>query len=483
MADAKNELILAQNQYAFIQDETKGSVKVHVGPLTVTPSGNDRPVVYDNETRRFIQATSLKEAVQQNTTVDEGSYVILENPADKGNNPPAGASSLPTDLQIGRKINIPGPATFALWPGQSAQVLEGHQLRSNEYLVARVYGVEEAKKNWPTVGTRLPELPDNLATGQLLVIQGTDVNFFIPPTGVEVLPDPVTKTQYIRSAVTLERLEYVILLSEDGNKRYEIGPKVVFPLATEKFVTKSDDGRAGIKQKAIELTDQMGIYVKVIADYEDTTNFLGPNNTPLGRRESSAEAAPVEGRRPPKSENKYSYKVGDELFITGKQQRIYYPRSEHALIEYDGEDAQGNKFKRQRYYAVAIPEGEARYVLDKITGKIDKVSGPQVFLPDPRYQTIVRRILSDKEVSLWYPGNSTAVAFNQALRATSQDATMDFVQDMTHNTMDLERSMNRMTKGSPIMASNSYSGGTGVCWPGPRGRLCGDPENTPRLRR
>jgi hypothetical protein len=42
----------------------------------------------------------------------------------------------------------------------------------------------------------------------------------------------------VRDAVTLERLEYCILLDENGNKRFIQGPAVVFPAPTETFVER-----------------------------------------------------------------------------------------------------------------------------------------------------------------------------------------------------------------------------------------------------
>lgn len=55
----------------------------------------------------------------------------------------------------------------------------------------------------------------------------------------------------MRNAVTLERLEYCILLDEDGNKRFIEGPDVVFPEPTERFVEKN-----GFRKfKAIELNE------------------------------------------------------------------------------------------------------------------------------------------------------------------------------------------------------------------------------------
>ena len=171
--------------------------------------------------------------------------------------------------------------------------------------------------------------------------------------------------------VTLERLEYCVLLSEDGNKRYVKGPAVVFPEPTENFIPSANGGR---KYKAIELNDDMGLYIKVTADYE---------------------------------EDGQQFKAGDELFITGKELRLYYPRAEHSLIKYGD---------REIHYGVAIPEGEARYVLDKMTGKVELVRGPQIFLDDPRRQVVVRRILTDDEVNLWYPGNKRAQEHNTRLR-------------------------------------------------------------------
>ena len=459
MAEQRNELVLAQNQHAFIQDETKGLVQVIVGPYKTGLTGTDRPVVYVNGK---FQIVDLNQAVAQNPEVPEGSYIILENPSDddKKVNPTVG-SQAPVSLRTGRKINIPGPATFALWPGQVAKAVEGHQLKSNEYVVVRVYNVEEAKKNWPS---NLKQ-PATLVIGQLLVIKGTELSFFIPPTGLEVVQDPITKTQFVRTAITLERLEYCILLDESGNKRYEIGPQVVFPSATEKFVTKKDGSATGqgdvannpsertVKFKAVELNDQMGLYIKVIADYTEEINHVGfkPGEF-IGRPVVTEEVVEAGKKAKPSTAKKlYEYKVGDELFITGKVQRIYYPRPEHAIIEYGSEDG---KFKRQRYYGIAVPKGEARYVLDKNTGKVEMVKGETVFLPDPRFQVIVRKVLDQKTVGLWYPGNAEAAAYNANLATLAESAT-NYVQDVNYSAaMDLQRAVNRGTRGSTTISAN-----------------------------
>jgi major vault protein len=395
MAENQGQLVLAQNQYAFIQDTTKGHVSIYAGPSSTALSQSDRPVSFDSGTQQFVTTPTALAAIKQNPLVPEGHYLILENPAFAPSNagllhPRSGGSTMAVELSIGRKINIPGPATFALWPGQTAKSVPGHQLRSNQYLIVRVYNAEEANANGENIKALLAKEDTSdtkdapaavkFNNGQHIVIKGTEVPFFIPPTGFEVVSED---NNYIREALTLERLEYCILLDENGNKRYERGPQVVFPRATERFVKKNEGEKSSLKFKAVELNDQMGLYIKVIADYE---------------------------------ENDTKYATGQELFITGKDQRIYYPRPEHALIEYF--DPKTN-FNRQRYYGIAIPQGDGRYVLDKDKGQFQTVKGPQIFLPDPRTQVMVRRVLDEKTVRLWYPGNIEALAFNATLRSAA----------------------------------------------------------------
>jgi major vault protein len=71
---------------------------------------------------------------------------------------------------------------------------------------------------------------------------------------------------HVREAVTLERLEYCILLDEDGNKRFVQRPRGGVPAPTETFV--SADGQRKF-QAPSSSTRTAGIYVKVIAPYEE----------------------------------------------------------------------------------------------------------------------------------------------------------------------------------------------------------------------
>jgi major vault protein len=388
----ERDLVLAPNEYAFISDQTKGNINVYVGPYKTSLANTDKPVVFNNDTKRFDRV-SLDESIGMFVTAPEGWYVVMKNPPRDGHQPKTGTSNNLTELNIGRKVNIPGPINFALWPGQMAKVLRGHHLRSNQYLLVRVYDEDEAKKNWtkavikskPTTEgeENATELGDDvdLTMGSTLVITGANVSFYIPPTGVEVVQE--ASDEYVREAVTLERLEYCILLDEDGNKRFIQGPAVVFPQPTEEFITRN-----GLRKfKAIELNEMSGLYIKVIAPY---------------------------------TENKISYREGDELFITGKDQMIYYPRPEHAIVKYG---------QKERHYSIAIPAGEGRYYLNRKTGKVSLQKGPAMFLPDPREAVLVRRVLHPKQVALWFPGNQEALAYNEQLQKLLKNESQDFIAD------------------------------------------------------
>ena len=388
----ERDLVLAPNEYAYISDQTKGHIVAYVGPYKTSMANTDQPVFFDKINKSFKKCL-LDEAIQTFTTVPEGWYVTLKNPPFDGEQPKVGTANNLPNLTIGRKINIPGPAFFSLWPGQMVRVIKGHRLKTNQYILVRVYEEDQAKKNWknavimPQKSDANPKtkkkndkkteelIPDskipNLSVGKLLVIKGMNVSFYIPPTGIEVVPD--INGNYVRQAVTLERLEYCILLDENGNKRYIQGPDVVIPEPTETFFVRQNHK----KFKAIELNENSGIYVKVIAPYKD---------------------------------DKKNYNVGDELFITGKEKMIYFPRQEHALIK-DGD--------REIYHAVAIPAGEGRYFLNRKTGQVLLQKGPCMFLPDPREAVIVQRILSSKQVDLYYPGNKQVKLYNDELRKLS----------------------------------------------------------------
>ncbi len=393
MADRDTrDIVLSPFESAYVQDTTKGDISLYVGPCKISLSNTERLVILEPKSRQWLSFPAgggERAGISQFVEASNGEYIVLENPAKDSNTRWSKGSNPAVELQMGMKVVTRGPVSLPLWPGQVAKLVRGHQLRSNEYLLVRVYDEKAAKDNWsdsvmkpadtkPTEKTGGGEgvvkatengmvNPPDLTMGRLFTIRGQGCSFYIPSTGVEVIPNQ--DGEYVRKAVTLERLEYCILLDEDGNKSFVRGPDVVFPKPTETFVEKDGDR----KFKAVELNSDMGLYIKVITDHE---------------------------------EGGTEHKVGEELFITGQDQKIYFPRPEHAMVRYGD---------REVHFAVAIPEGEGRYVLDKQTGKVELVRGPKMFLPDPRRFVIVRRILDPKLVALVYPGNQEALAHNQNL--------------------------------------------------------------------
>lgn len=406
--EQENEIVLFPGEYCYYMDRTSGDVSVVVGPQNQKLSQTDKLVQWSEREKRFIPV-SFQDAKQKFITIPEGWYAPLKNPASDVEHPAigAGSSQNKAGLRVGKKVNIAGPDHFALWPGQMAKVIEGHKLRSNQYLLVRVYDVEAFKaeiahaQQTAVVETGADDAAvetdevnraretsvydgldeTNLATGQQFIIKGTHVHFYIPPNGIEVVPfsDSNGYAGYVHNAVTLEQLQYCILQDEDGKKRYVRGPAVVFPEPTEKFLSaKNKSGMDAKKFMAVELNETSGIYIEVIKAYE---------------------------------ENGKTYNEGDEMFVTGKEQKIYFPREEHAVIRYGDQD---------RHYAVALPTGEGRYVLDRINGGVSTEMGPSMFLPDPRSQVIVNRILSERESNLLFPGNIEVMEHNEAMRETSR---------------------------------------------------------------
>ena len=421
----QRDLVLSINEFCFLQNKTNGSIKSHVGPLTMTISQQEALVVFNSKTKKFEETTDFEKAKQLFTSAPEGWYIILKNPTTDGQYPEVGkANTTPTTIKIGTKVNIPGPTTFALYPGQMAKTVRGHKLRSNQYLIARVYDADAAMKGMEQA--TIIDAEGNEATepkvnqyfvGQLLVIKGTEVSFYIPPTGIEVVPQTPYGDDYVRDAITLERLEYAILKDEDGEKRYVHGPAVVFPKPTETFV-KAPKG--GSIFRALELSPISGIYIKVIAEYE---------------------------------ENGVKHPIGEELFITGNEQMIYYPRPEHAMIQYDG---------KYMHHAIAIPEGEGRYILNRLTGEIKTIRGPQMYLPDPRKEVVVKRKLTAKECSLIYPGNKEVLAYNEELNDSRMSkmanrGMLDKSLDDAYSTSNQEATLAIFEANANISRGTSYT--------------------------
>ncbi|MCS6898513.1 MAG: hypothetical protein RMJ98_02150 [Myxococcales bacterium] len=211
MSENRNRKIpVTERQFLWVQDDDKGEVILHVGPTMVSPTAADR-VVCDDGNGGFREDTSGQP--QRMIELSDSQYAVLHNPLLEREDGPNGrfrpGRNESKALRNGTRAMIPGPCSFYLRPGQRVEVRDAHELASNQYLVVKVYG--EVDKGAPyyeitaksaAITTATAEditapntrslatvAPVELSRGQLIVIRGLDTQFYIPPTGVDVVPD------------------------------------------------------------------------------------------------------------------------------------------------------------------------------------------------------------------------------------------------------------------------------------------------------
>ena len=371
----ETDLILKPGEYCFLLDKTKGVVSTLTGFCKLSMSATDSTVDYREDLKKFVEVPT-KDAIKNFVVIPEGWYCTLLNPAERNEHPKIGTSNVTPELRVGEKIVDCGPKSYALYPGQMAKVIKGHSLHSNEYILAEVYNADAE------------EIKDKkYYNGQHIVIKGEQS--YIPPTGIKVIPKE--DGSYIRKGAMLESNQYAILLNESGEKEYVRGPAIVFPEASQHFIINEETGTEAFQ--CIELSDISGIYIKVIEDYTENPIVVDY----ITEEDKDGNITKI-----PKYSDPIVHKAGEELFITGKDTKIYYPRKEHSIISYNGKII---------HHAIAIPDGEGRYVLNRETGQIRTIKAGMHLL-DPRYEVLVDRKLTKKECELWYPGNKEVLEYN-----------------------------------------------------------------------
>lgn len=403
MAEPKREVVLLPGQFVWVRLE-KGNLKVYCGPYKWDLGTNDALVLWNKREHKFeeVPLERAATAIQQQTVVPENWYAVLTNPAKKETeaHPETGKGNDTVDLNVGQKINLHGPAMFPLWPGQEVERIQGHHLSRDQYVRIKIVDAAKAKANWSkaavsaetTEGTKTPSFfaspPSDLAVGKQYNVRGDAVSFYMPPTGVSVVREAGT-SEFVRQALTLQLLQYCVREDEDGNKRYTRGPEVVFLEPTETFRTaKSEDNAETAIFRAQELNAIQRIHLKFSKDV--AMDLLGEGGQKVSR----------------------AFKAGDEVSFTGAELPIYYPEEGHQIVTYDG---------KMVHYAVQISEGEARYVLERMTGLVKLTKGPAMLLPDPTREIIALRPLTDQQVRDWYPGpdgngSAEALEWNRRLR-------------------------------------------------------------------
>ncbi len=210
MERTSRKIPVTERQFLWVQDDDKGEVTLHVGPTMVSPTAADR-VVIDDGLGGFREDNTGKP--QSMVELGDNQYSVLFNPLLEADSGPNGrfknGRNESRPLRNGTRSMIPGPCSFYLRPGQRADVRDAHELASNQYLVVKVYGEVDGAAPYYEVTARSATItkataenldekseqenanraPVALKRGQLIVIRGLDTQFYIPPTGVDIVPD------------------------------------------------------------------------------------------------------------------------------------------------------------------------------------------------------------------------------------------------------------------------------------------------------
>ncbi len=424
MADTRQrDLILAPNEFAWVSDRTTGQVNVFRGFHKEALSADHRPVLW--KLGKFVEiaeAEDLAAAIQQFVKAREGQYVVLHNPAKTDREMSNGKNSS-IALDTGKSVIIRGPCEFALWPGQEAEVIDGHRLEEGQYLNIRVTGPIDSKdaevlwklvrEEWrekpevrttPAEGEERADMPpmtsevkERFPQGAEYVVRGSATNFFIPPTGVTVISVGFDveryeeEPTYIRNGVRLEADEYASLVNRTGRISYVYGPNTVIPCIDQEFLLAN-----GLpKSKALAIDENSGVLLRTL----------------------SAMTVAEARRRVPGVNIQLRHGEGDETelppgtqLVVWKENRLVFPADGVEIIHH--------------FSATHILPGTARYVKNLKSGQTRVVIGEKLYLADPREEEFVERRLTQEQVQLWFPHGGYDPAFVPCITVPQGTAAM-----------------------------------------------------------
>ena len=210
MAEHTTEKVpITDREYLWAKNVDTGEVALHVGPTQFQPSAADRIVIDDGKGGFTDAPTSTPRKMVE---VTDGQYGVIFNPVQEPEGCPNGAfkegKNKTAKLLNGTKSMVPGPCSFYLRPGQRCEVRDAHRLEANEYVVVEVQGSVDRESPYFEVTAKAAKITTaieanvqldeagevepvkvTLRLGQRIVITGLATNFYIPPSGVDVVPD------------------------------------------------------------------------------------------------------------------------------------------------------------------------------------------------------------------------------------------------------------------------------------------------------
>lgn len=283
MADRSSKKIpVTEREFLWVQDDDKGEVVLHVGPTMVSPTAADRVVCDDGEGGFREDSTNRPRKM---IVVGDDQYCVLHNPLYENDGKPNGkfrqGRNEARPLRNGTRAMIPGPCSFHLWPGQRAEVRDAHELGSNQYLVVKAYG--EVDKTAPyyditakSAGIRTAIAEDvgklntdedspllsesetddiHLVRGQLIVVRGLDTQFYIPPTGVDIVPD--TSVDGRGTRISAELAAQLLQQARDQDEREQLLQQLnISEVAEEEAQEDFKKSRGRRKKEDLVVIDQ-----------------------------------------------------------------------------------------------------------------------------------------------------------------------------------------------------------------------------------
>jgi len=331
----ERDILVAPNEFAYVQDLTKGDIVLYVGPTKISLSNTERMIVLCDG--RFVPVRGDEAGVGVHRFVEATSaqYIILENPPQSAESQPVKGANSAVQLQFGRKIVVPGPAVFPLWPGQRARVVDGHELRQNEYLVVRVY--DDSSGSSP-IGTEL-------------IVRGTEVSFYIPESGLEVVP---AGGEYVRRAWRMEKntgLHLRVVSPFEASEGAQVPPghyaagQDLFLRGHQGFFFPTDSIEVVGEVAPLPLAEKEAIYVRQldggkIATIEGPTNYLvDPTREEVVERELDEEAEELYRLLDRNSWRALSVYVppSTAVMVTAKSHREVVVGPQTRILDYDEE--------------------------------------------------------------------------------------------------------------------------------------------------
>lgn len=431
MAETKQrDLVLSNNEHCWVKDASSGFLYVYLGPHKEALS-SDCTLVIQDASRRFVPVIGDDEAVTKTgikTFVHalENQYVVLHNPAVDETTPMRKGKNESIPLHNGKCIIKRGPCQFPLWPGQRADVIDGHRMTADQFLRIRIAGeISDAgaeallrliREDWK-VKPAEPSKPDTseatllimtsdphatevvegeepkLTIGSEFIVRGRLTQFFIPPTGVTVLPatDPVTKgtDPYVMNGAKLEADEYVTLKNRVGRISYVMGPTTVIPCEDQVFVSSGSNP----KYKATSIDERSGVLLRTL---------VAMTQSEIQRRMGSdvrIQFNPIAGSSEDMDEDEDEDRSRDEKSLPPGTQLVVW-RTKRLVFPADGIEI------TKKFDATHILAGTARYVKNFLTGRTRIVQGECLYLADPRCEEFVTRDIPEDTLALWFPGST-----------------------------------------------------------------------------